>query len=1251
MKPHTLLTALMIMTLVPIGTFGRTTDKGDTKGILPELKIDSNDESANQKKALQSEALITKTENQAVQYLLSIIAKKKGTPMEADLWFRLAELYMRRTKSGRFFDMNRDQDGPVRFLPPEITGETASASLKRAIQVYTKIEKEFPKFPEMDAVYFNNAFASQQLRLDKNAQALYQKVVTQFPRSSLVPDSLLALGEMAYERHAFKDALDSFLSIERFPTARVYSYGMYKAAWTLYNLHQNDEAIQKMMQVARYHDPKKSDNPSQANHNLRSESLRDLTIFYGETQPAEHAYEFFARVGNEDEIADCIYTLGKLYDSHSRQKEMNVFLKDLVRNQPNSKLRVKIETLMILGNETSRARADALKHLQITAELCQKTSTWRAQNPTIAETECDYDFAKTNVEMAKKWWDLWQKNKTATQANEIAGYALEAFRIHLDREDPSKPDTKSHYAYAELLYQLGNYRKASEQYEFSGTKSADTQTSHDACYSAIVSLEKAKDLKKENLDDANVVRLSQIYLDKFPKGEHAIPLRFKIGHIAYEQNNLNEAEKWLKPLALDLKSGEFKRKSEDLMLDIYNSRKDFSGIKTFAAGLLKQSTDDERKSGLTKIIAEADYSEIQELVTSGKKVEASQRLVQFFNDQKTSSLRQESLWQGLSLYYSEGRVLEAAETTLLYAKNYPNDKRTVEALKDAVKAYTDSGLIVPAAETLKVLAGVSSLNPVDSEKYTNAAVELYLLDGQTKTVQDHLRKQLTETNKKNHGKIYAQLLSTMKGQEDSAEYKSIEDKIVGIGFEPNASEIKVRKIEAVFNAGKMSDAFNMSKSLVGADSSINENVRARARLVQAKVLEKEFIETKTKTSVEKLALVLSIKTERLDKAQTAFLTAAKIATDVNVKLQALQGLNRIYTNYVDSVGHPSLKDEDTLTNDDKKALAEQLAKLTAPMLEKKVDTDKQLQKLAKDSKATSSTEVDYANLPVEETIKPRIPDLKWEQTASYLPVLNKEGSLFQVSRYEGKNEKCLVPDAKSDLVHLVDAINPCVVAKNQNQIETIAMQMIRLDPKSGIGPFYLSLLAEFKGQLDKADWLMDLALKKNPETPFMFYQKAKIAFQRKDFAQSNSMLVKAFDLGIKTEESTLIHGTVNFAQGDCLSALADFAKFDKKTLAKFKLAPAISECHALKGDFEKALGFIEDNKSFQINSDAAALLWLQLARVQETYRFDSQKALPAYESALKLTQNHDLKDWIQRKLDFIRGKHTLSSVGQTGDKI
>jgi tetratricopeptide (TPR) repeat protein len=1232
-SPITLILIYSLFTGVGLASFAQ--QKKAPTGVLPELQINSTNEDENQKKALKSEILISKAENQAINSLIGAIKKSKGKPNEVDLWFRLGELYMRRAKSGRFFDLYRDGEDAIRFAPPEVREESAVASLKRAIQVYTKIEREFPQFREMDSVLFNNAFASQQIGLNKNAEALYLKVVERHPKSPLVPDAHLSLGEIKYNQQRFESALEHFKAIERYPLSRVYSYGLYKSAWTLYNLQRNDEAIDKLVQVAKFHDPR-NDNNKKINHNLRSEALRDLSVFYGEKHTAEEAYGFFAKICTPEELGDQMISMAKLYLSHSRQKEMNIFLSEFIKRHPMSKARVKAHLLMVDASESARDRTNVLAQLKAARAVCEPGSKWVFENPQAFDESCQVDLPKATVEIAKKWWDLWQKNR---KNNELADLTEQVFQLHLTKEITDKPDTKSRYAYAELLFQQGKLREASKEYEFVSLNSADTTIKHDASYSAIVSLQQASEKKKENEDLANLARLSQAYLDQYPQGEHSESLRFKLGFIAYEQENFTEAEKLFREFATGAKNAELKKRAEDLILDILNARKDYAGLKTYSQELLAKTTDSARQEKMKKISQESDYAEIQVLVTAGKSRDAAIRLVQFAEANPQSPLAKDSLWQALSLFYSSGFPLDGADLALKYQKNYPDDPKNLKALIDAAKSYSDAGLLLLAAQTMEKIASLSEPHRL---QYIEAAAELYLLEGKIKEAQSAYKK-LLNGKKENDGKVYSKILQTLKGKESSAEYLELEEKIASLGVEPFASEVRIRKVQALLDQKKWTEAFNAAKSFVARESGAADDIRARARLIQAKVLEKEFMETRTKTTVERLSTVLGIKTERLEKAQTAYLTAAQIANNPNVRLESLMGLRRIYENYVDTVGSPILKDEASLSEEDKTALKTELAKLVAPIAEKKQEIEGRLTRLAKESNATSADEVNFAETPASETIKPRLKPLPENYFAPFLPEV-KDGQARTVSFSANKSISCQVPAANilSSLDDLSARLNTCLLQKNINSAESLATLMTRQHPNSYLPLYYLSLVSEQRGLLDKSLWLIENAGKRESLNPVIQFQAARLHFKLKDSSKANTLFLEAATKGLKSKETLLVSGFVSYGQGDCISALESFSGLSAQDVESLVLAPVMSECMAQKGDFDQAISFAETTAK---KSKHAVALYIQAGHVHETYRFDSTKALQSYENALKSSPASDVKDWLQRKVDLLKGRApTISST-------
>ena len=93
--------------------------------------------------------------------------------VEADLQLRLAELYMRRAKTERFFELNRESDVVVNLAPKKVKKASSKKMVKKAIKIYDYIEKRYPQYDKIDQVVFNNAFARQQIGQIKAAELKY----------------------------------------------------------------------------------------------------------------------------------------------------------------------------------------------------------------------------------------------------------------------------------------------------------------------------------------------------------------------------------------------------------------------------------------------------------------------------------------------------------------------------------------------------------------------------------------------------------------------------------------------------------------------------------------------------------------------------------------------------------------------------------------------------------------------------------------------------------------------------------------------------------------------------------------------------------------------------------------------------------------------------------------------------------------------------------------------------------------------
>lgn len=1207
----------------------------NTKGLLPELSLKDNNETENDKKAFSSEVMITRSEIKAIESLQGILKKKKGAPEEADLWYRLAELYMRRSKSGRFFDLHKDT--PLMKLSPfPVANEKGSEAIKRASKIYTKIELDFPSFSQMDAVLFNNAFAFQQLGQAKQSEAMYLKLIAKFPKSSLIPDGTLAVGELLYDQGKFAEALVHFLNVEKFPRSRVHSYGMYKAAWTYYNMRDSENGIKKLVTVVKMNPPLQDGEAPSNRHNLRREALRDLTIFIGDTYPADKVFAFFEDLTNEEELGQSMIDLAKLYESHSRQKEMNIFLGEYIDKRSSGPDVVRSHLFLVEANETLKKREKVLEHMQYASDLCRSDSAWRSlQKADVILASCEEGFRHTSLDMAKKWWEIWLKNK---QNAEFANLTQKLFKLILDNEDPSKPDLKTRFAYAELLFQLEKYEEASPQYKMVGDKATEAGMRHDANYAALFSKEKSLGKEKSPLKEAERKELAKNYLTKHPTGKFATLVKFKVGHIAYEEGNYAEAEVLLKPLA-QLKGAEnadIKRKSEDLILDMLNIRKDFAAIKDFSKQVLSSSTDAARKASMKKIREEAHFTEIQEFAKTGDKNEASQKLIAFAKENDGSKLSKDAMWQALSLLYSQDKAFDAAELSLKFVSKYPDDKRNLDALKETAKAYADVGQISKSAETLVKIANLDKKN---RNTHLELAADIYLLENKDNEARSAYNGILETADSKTLERIYGKLLDSYKDEKRTTAYEKLQNQISAKGIEPYSTQIMIERAQALLNAGKDAAAFDLSMKANGRN--VSPEIRAEARLIQARILEKELAQQSVKAREEKFALVLSMKTEKLDKAHTAYLTALRMSKDPYQQLEAMRGIDRCYGNFVESLTNMPLPA--SLSPEDQTTLRAEIAKLTAPIQDKKNDNEAKLKVLAATKGQAVTTERNFAALRVDQTVTPLVKYPEPDRLMAFLPG-SSEMAIGKVTRFEtAKSKSCnktAIMTGQISKLNVFDLGGSCYGVKQYEMVERLGLELAKAKETRSVGLFYASLGSEGKGFSDKALWLIEAALKSQPEAAPLVYQKARLLYKNESLNSAMPFFEKVLDMQLPSTEMKTFAGVKAFSEGDFAAALKHFSTLTKEQLYNFNVGLLMSEAYAQKGEVEKALGTIKE--LLNVKKENADLL-LQQAHLFETYKGSPTLALDSYERAFKTSQQQEMRDWLGKKIQYLK---TQNKVGQ-----
>lgn len=920
---------------------------GDS-GVEKELRFKENDENGNELKALKTEMLVMRSEKKALEQLQRLERRYKGTRMEPEILVRLAELYMRRARTERFFEVHKSSETVMSFAPRMVKEASESGEIRRAIGIYQKIQEKFPSFRAMDTVMFNNAYAYQQVGDNDSAEKLFLGLIAKFPDSSLQPDSYMAVGEINYNKRAFPVALENFKAIRKWPRSRVYPYGLYKAAWALYNMNDADSGMKQLEEVVKF-GRKVATEKLDSKLDLRKEALGDMALFFGDVKKPDAAVEYFMAQAQEIDASPYIMRLVELYKRHSRFKDIEVVLKDVLVKMPKSEMVASAHEELIWNYERTKNQPLAANQLMELDKYCDAQEAAipakkLKKGEPLPRKDCQDKVADTSKKLATKWHGLWKKQgglEGGTGQKELLATAEKAYTVYLKSADVQKdgdlPTVR--YAFAELTFARGEFREASVHYEAlegyakQGLK-IDPKVAHDAAYASIVSLERAVKDKWSDVDEKRFQDLSTNYIQRFPKGQYVLELRFKRAFIAYEKERYDEAAPQFKKIGWESEStpatADRITKSQDLYLDILNIKKDFTGLKLAAQALMAKGVGEKRGGQIEKIYREAYFAEIQLMEEKGNIQGAVEAYKKFALENATSELASKAWWNASQLQFKLGDAEGGANTCYQMYKLFPKSSNGRDCLTQAAQTFEAMARLDLAG---RVLLNLALVETEKQDYWRETAADFFALSGgKQRAVQMYLKlgegkKQATQVKFLEKAAIVAREMNDQKA------LGYIEGEFTKMNLEPFSSRMIVEAAEEAFARSDYTKAFNTSKRIISRDG-LPKELPARARFVQARVLADEYMKQSVKARVEKIGMVLAIKTEKLEKAQKAMQSAINYG-DGATSVKALQALGGLYLDYAKTVRGMQLPAG--TPEADVAAFAGEIEQLTVPMEEKGIE--------------------------------------------------------------------------------------------------------------------------------------------------------------------------------------------------------------------------------------------------------------------------------------------------------------------------
>ncbi len=902
--------------------------------VEEQLKFKDGDEKGNDIKALKTELLVENSEKHALAQLQKLLEKHKGKKLEADILYRMGELYMRRARSERFFEIHKDDKEIMSFLPTIVKEGAEKVQIKKAIAIYEDVQSRFKSYRNIDMIIFNEGYALEQLGDVKMAETTFAKLIKNYPDSPLLPDAYMSVGELNYNNKKFAVALENFKQVRKFTEARVYPYSIYKGAWCYYNLQNTKNGLKELEAVVEY-GAKIAELKLDAKLDLRKEALSDMTLFYSDVGSSQNAVDYFVGQARELDPAPMLIRLSDLYDRGAKYADIETLLSHFIDKMPKNELVASARERLIWNNEHLKLRKKAVEQMMALDQLCKDRATVLSKAGKIERTDCQEKITDASKKLAQRWHALWKKK---ANEDDLLPSAEVAYQIYLQNLDPKDEEQNQlRMSYAELLFQEEKFREGSVQYASIDAFHPDKKLGVDAAYGAILSLEKATADKWSDLDEKNFSMLANVYLTKYPAADFALDIEFKKYFIAYQKQRYDEAAVGFKKLGWSetdkKKLGQDKIiKSQDLYLDILNIRKDYKNLKEAASLLLKKDSDSSRIVTVEKIYREAYFAEIQGFEESGDTAKAIEAYKKFAVEQKKTELGPKAWWNASQLEFKSGDLLSGANTCYQMSKLFKDSPQVKDCLTRAAGAFESLARLDLAAV---VLVDLCEFDKVNENRWRELAADFLALSRNRQQAISMYAK-LAESRKDSREKLalIEKQLDLAKLDENQKQISDLKREVVSSGVEPEVSQISVEQAEQKFTEGDFTTAFNMSKKIIGRDN-LPKNLLARARFIQAQVLDDEFKKQSVKAHIEKIATVLAIKTEKLEKAQKAYQSAIEFG-DPEVSVKSIRNLAACYLQYAQSLRNIQLSGD--VSEVDRTAFHKEIENLITPMEDKGIDS-------------------------------------------------------------------------------------------------------------------------------------------------------------------------------------------------------------------------------------------------------------------------------------------------------------------------
>lgn len=790
--------------------------------------------------------LVIKTETRAINELIKLISKNKDENTKPELLFRLAEMYMKQSQTLR---MKEQLLSDSSYKQSQMNSKQKE-SILLALKTYYQIIKQYPKYNQIDIVYFNSAFAEQLSSNLSKSENLYLFIINNFKSSSRKADSYFILGNMAFDRKDFELSIQRYQQVHQYNNIQLTQLAEYKTAWANYNLKRNEIALSHLRRLLN----------QIKNNSIKmigiSEILQSEVLFLSEYKTINEAIDYLKADYDLNSNEKPLVMLGQLYYEHGKYE----LLEKLFTWASNNNIDLK--TLIPLQIKLCQSYNLQRKH-QLTNQMIQALLQ---QAKELSKNE--QELVQIQLEIKKIIIDrieLWQNNQKNA---EITNASIDLLKNYIETESIQNKDPQIIETLAKMYYVTENLVETQKYLFLAADSSSDKK---DDFLVQALALAKTRFIKG-NLSKDDYLKLCLNTEQKIQNQEKKNEVNLEIAISYYEKAQYQDA---LKRLAfintnnLQLKMNLIKIKIQILSIDLQ-----WNELNQYLTALNAKEYPADFQKIINDEIENSEFQKTMNELSTLKPQLQTQKIESILAKLKNNEKRQILLIKLAQIYHEQNKYFLSLKTleTLLLSKLNPEQRN--EIAKSYIQISTEIGQTKRSFLFLKTFALntnlFSGLYLTSAEEYEYAtSIFIRNLDFDTvfqiqSLVQDERMK--------------LRMLNILKSSKN--EYV--------------LNEINIQEIENLFihRIKGFEDLFQKAKKAY--KPSLSQDQKMRLRHIQAEILKNEYLSQSIKTTNEKAMFVFNIKMEKFEKAMAALIDTRQLASLPKIQAEIQEEIIKLH---------------------------------------------------------------------------------------------------------------------------------------------------------------------------------------------------------------------------------------------------------------------------------------------------------------------------------------------------------------------